>query len=69
MLGIAWTYEFWSSSWKSFRINRALSPYDRIVDMPTRTSEKLMKMGDRVTLWDVSAVEGSGKDRHLHQIA
>jgi hypothetical protein len=32
-------------------MNRALSPYDLIVDMPTSTSEKLMKMGDRVTLY------------------
>lgn len=31
-------------------MNRALSPYDLMVDMPTRTSEKLMKIGDRVTL-------------------
>ena len=45
------TYVFWSSSWKSLRMNRAESPYDRMVDMPTRTSEKLMKMGERVTLW------------------
>jgi hypothetical protein len=35
-------------------MKRAESPYDRIVDMPTSTSEKLIKMGDRVTLWRVS---------------
>jgi len=35
-------------------MNLALSPYDLIVDMPTRTSEKLMKMGDLVTLYKAS---------------
>jgi hypothetical protein len=33
-----------------FRAKRAESPYDLIVDMPTRTSEKLVRMGDRVVL-------------------
>jgi hypothetical protein len=39
-------------------MNLALSPYDRMVVMPVKTSEKLMRMGDRVTLWFESA--------HLH---
>jgi hypothetical protein len=31
-------------------MNRAESPYDRIVDIPTRASEKDMKSGERVVL-------------------
>lgn len=31
-------------------MKRAESPYDRMVDMPTKTSEKLIKIGDLVTL-------------------
>jgi hypothetical protein len=44
------TYVFWSSSSNTLRMKRAESPYDRMVDMPTSASEKLMKMGERVTL-------------------
>jgi hypothetical protein len=47
---------FWSNSRKIFLMNRAESPYDRIVDMPTRASEKEMKRGDRVVLCAISAV-------------
>lgn len=46
------TYVFWSSSSNTLRMKRAESPYDRMVDMPTSASEKLMKMGERVTLCD-----------------
>jgi hypothetical protein len=42
---------FWSSSFRILRMNRAESPYDRMVDMPTSASEKLMKRGDRVVLY------------------
>lgn len=44
------TYEFWSISSNNFRMKRALSAYERIVDMPTRASEKDTKMGERVVL-------------------
>lgn len=41
---------FWSSSLKILRMKRALSPYDRIVDIPTNASEKLINRGERVVL-------------------
>ena len=37
-------------------MNRAESPYDRIVDIPTKASEKEMKRGDRVVLYSISLI-------------
>ena len=41
---------FWSNSRKILRMNRAESPYDRIVDIPTSASENDMNKGERVVL-------------------
>lgn len=37
-------------------MNRAESPYDLIVDIPTKASEKEMKRGDRVVLYSISLI-------------
>lgn len=47
---------FWSNSRKIFLMNRAESPYDLIVDIPTKASEKEMKRGDRVVLYFISLI-------------
>ena len=41
---------FWSNSRKILRMNRAESPYDRMVDIPTKASEKDINRGERVVL-------------------
>lgn len=61
---------FASSSRKILRMNRALSPYDRMVDMPTRASEKLMNSGERVVLCVLTSVpidRGMG-GTHVHTL-
>jgi hypothetical protein len=49
---------FWSNSRKILRMNRAESPYDRIVDIPTRASEKDMNKGERVVLCPLDSDRG-----------
>jgi hypothetical protein len=39
-------------------MNRAESPYDRIVDIPTRASEKDMNKGERVVLCPLDSDRG-----------
>jgi hypothetical protein len=43
-------------------MNRAESPYDRIVDIPTRASEKDMKSGERVVLCSLAFDDRGGRD-------
>jgi hypothetical protein len=39
-------------------MNRAESPYDRIVDIPTKASEKDMNKGERVVLCSLDSDQG-----------
>jgi hypothetical protein len=42
-------------------MNRAESPYDRIVDIPTKASEKDMKSGERVVLYSLAFARRVGQ--------
>jgi hypothetical protein len=47
-------------------MNRAESPYDRIVDIPTKASEKDMNKGERVVLCSSVFSDRGGMDYGDH---
>jgi hypothetical protein len=58
---------FWSNSRKILRMNRAESPYDRIVDIPTKASEKDMNRGERVVLCSLVFSYRGGMDGRSYE--